>query len=251
MLRLRQIALAVEDLSATCAELGGIMGLVDGYDDPAVQRYGLRNAVFAVGGIFLEVLTPARPDTSVGRLLAKRGGDCGYMVILQSDAIAADRARVATFGVRVVDQFDGEGASFTHLHPSDTGGALLSIDHMEPWDRWDWGGPDWQAHATPAGELAIIGAEIGADDPAAMAGRWARLLDRAYAWADDRWRITLDEGFLDFADAVDGAGEGLRAISLQTRHRAAILRRAAQHGRLADDDRLMIGGVAFHLVEAA
>ena len=41
-------------------------------------------------------------------------------------------------GVRVADQRDHNGASFTHLHPKDIGGAILSIDAMEPFERWEW-----------------------------------------------------------------------------------------------------------------
>jgi len=42
----------------------------------------------AIGGDIIEVCAPFKPDTTVGRLLKKRG-DGGYMIIMQTlDAIA-------------------------------------------------------------------------------------------------------------------------------------------------------------------
>ena len=38
--------------------------------------FGLRNAVFALGDTFLEVVCPQRPDTAAGRLLDRRAPTC-------------------------------------------------------------------------------------------------------------------------------------------------------------------------------
>src|SRR3990167_8917341 len=134
-LRLRQIAVAVTDLEGAQADAEAIFGASHPHEDPGVARYNLRNAVYRLEDTFLELLTPLTEGTTVGRLLAKKGGDCGYMVILQTDRIDEARSRAEEAGVRVVDQLDRNGCGFTHLHPRDVGGILLSIDYMSRWDQ--------------------------------------------------------------------------------------------------------------------
>ena len=94
-MRLRQIALVAHDLAAAETDIRAILGLDYAYDDPGVGKFGLRNAVFPVGETFLEVVSPKKPGTTAGRLLEKRGGDGGYMVILQVEDTAEARARAA------------------------------------------------------------------------------------------------------------------------------------------------------------
>src|SRR6201992_3370791 len=145
-MRLRQIALVANDLSAAHADIKAVLGVEYAYDDPGVGKYGVRNAVFPVGDTFLEVVSPKQSGTAAERLLQKRGGDGGYMVILQVDDLAKARARVRDAGARIADLTDGDGFAFTHIHPKDIGGAILSLDHMKPTERWVWGGPAWQEH---------------------------------------------------------------------------------------------------------
>ncbi len=75
--RLRQAVLAARDLDAVAGELRAELGLGEPYADPGVGYFGLRNAVFALGDTFLEVVSPVEPDTAAGRLLERHGGDCG------------------------------------------------------------------------------------------------------------------------------------------------------------------------------
>lgn len=114
-MRLRQIALVATDLAAAQADIAAILGVDYAYDDPGLGKYGLRNAVFPIGNTFLEVVSPKVAGTTAGRLLEKRGGDGGYMVILQVDDLAQARARVAAASVRIADQSDMNGASFTYI----------------------------------------------------------------------------------------------------------------------------------------
>src|SRR5579859_76877 len=114
-MRLRQIALVGQDLAACEADIRAVLGLDYAYDDPGVGKYGLRNAVFPIGNTFLEVVSPKQEGTTAGRLLERRGGDGGYMVILQVDDLAAARAAIHAAGARIVDQWDGDGAAFTHI----------------------------------------------------------------------------------------------------------------------------------------
>jgi hypothetical protein len=146
MMRLRQIALVGADLAAAKAEITQVLGLGADYLDKGVRKFGLVNAVWPVGDTFLEVVSPAEPGTTAGRLMDKRGGDGGYMVILQVDDGLAARARAVGLGVRLVEQAEFKGVVMTHFHPRDVGGAILSVDQMTPPERWEWGGPDWEAN---------------------------------------------------------------------------------------------------------
>src|SRR5215467_6279235 len=100
--RLRQVALVAHDCDRVAGELRQAFGLAEPFHDPGVGQFGLTNAVFAVGDTFLEVVAPARPDTTAGRYLERRGGDGGYMAIFQMPDLAAARRRLADLGVRVV-----------------------------------------------------------------------------------------------------------------------------------------------------
>lgn len=222
MLRLRQIAMVAPELGPVEAEVGQIIAANVCYRDPGVGKYGLHNALWALGGTFLEALAPLQPDTTAGRYMARRGGATGYMVILDSDDLAPVRGRLTALNMRIVEDLtvgdEKLHATALHLHPRDTGGCLLSIDSHGP-DRsllgsYMWAGNNWHRHASA--DLTITGAVMSCDDPACTAARWGTILDRLAARSGNGWRITLDQGTLDFTNAADEPnqplGDGLAAI---------------------------------------
>src|SRR3954463_13160762 len=105
-LRLRQAVLAATDLDRVAARLGEELSRGEAFADPGVDAFGLRNAVFALGDCFLEVVSPVRPDTAAGRWIERRGGDCGYMLMFQLDDVDAARERARSGGVRDVLALD-------------------------------------------------------------------------------------------------------------------------------------------------
>jgi catechol 2,3-dioxygenase-like lactoylglutathione lyase family enzyme len=245
--RLRQIALVAHDLAAACAQIRAVLGLDYAYDDPGVGKYGLKNAVFPIGTTFLEVVAPNTPGTTAARLLEKRGGPGGYMVILQVDDLAEARARVREAGARVVDQTEKDGAAFTHIHPKDVGGAILSLDHMIPKERWEWGGPHWLDHVRTDVSVAIVAAQLQAADPRDMAMRWAAVLGRPAQQADEGWRIALDQGEIRFMSAQDGRGEGLGGFDVAVRNPGEVQRRAAAMGLVDQDGTVVLSGTRVRL----
>jgi catechol 2,3-dioxygenase-like lactoylglutathione lyase family enzyme len=249
-MRLRQIALVAHDLAKARADIVAVLGLGADYADPGVGHFGLENAVWPIGDTFLEVVSPKQPGTTAGRLLDKRGGDGGYMTIFQTADIDAARARAAAHGVRFVwttDRDDGVHAS--HLHPRDTGGALISIDQMTPPERWEWGGPDWETAVRTEVATAIVGAEIQSDDPEATSRRWSDVLgvERVHA---DVWRIALDGGELRFVTSRDGRGEGLAGFDVTVRDVAEVRERAASRGLTAPDGAVTLAGARVRLLAA-
>jgi hypothetical protein len=79
--RLRQVALVASDCGGTERQLEEAFGWPDPFHDPGIIRFGLTNAVFAVGDTFVEVVSPVQPGTTAGRYLNRRGGDSGYLAI--------------------------------------------------------------------------------------------------------------------------------------------------------------------------
>jgi hypothetical protein len=247
-LRLRQIALVARDLRAARADIEAVFGVDYAYADTGVAKYGLENAVFPLGASFLEVVSPLAKRTTAGRLLDKRGGDGGYMVILQTDRLIEARQRVHAAGARIVDQMDGDGVAFTHIHPRDVGGAILSIDAMEPKNRWDWGGPEWRDHRHRSHVRAIVAATLQADAPDQMAARWAEVLGCPVERGDGGWRIALDEGEIGFVGLQDGRGEGLWAIDVQTSDAQAARSAAERRSLLGTDHTIVVAGVHVRLI---
>lgn len=256
LLRLRQVALLARDLEATLEDLRAVFGIEVGFRDPGVAFFGLANAVFPVGDAFLEVVSPVRDDSAGARLLAKRGGECGYMVIVQVADLASARARVAAENVRVVFEHahDAGHTATIHLHPRDTGGAILSLDASEPPSEWDWAGPAWREHVRTDIVAGLAGATLASDAPAGLAAHWASLLDRpAAALGGDVFAIALDGATLRFVPA-HGAGEALVGVDLVEASRGArdrALAVARERGLPVDGDAVRIAGTTIRLIDAS
>jgi hypothetical protein len=248
-MRLRQIALVAEDLAAARADISAVLGIDYAFDDPGLAKYGLRNAVFPIGDTFLEVVSPKESGTTAGRLLEKRGGDGGYMVILQVDDLEQALRLVKDASARIVDQIDQNGAAFTHIHPKDIGGAILSLDRMVPKERWEWGGPHWQSHICTDTSVKVAGAELQAKDPSRMAARWAQVLGRAATLDAGVWRIRLDDGEIRFTVERDGRGEGLGAFDVVVRDVDAVQAKAAARGLLDANGTVVLAGTRVRLIQ--
>jgi len=246
-MRLRQIALVAEHLQPVVDDLCAVFGIRVSFNDPGVGTYGLENAVMPIGDTFLEVVAPVRPDTTAGRYLERRGGNGGYMVILQSADLDADRARFDALAVRIVAQLDRPHARGTHLHPRDVGGAILSVDDMDPPESWEWAGPDWQTAVDTSLVTAITGVAIQSHDPGALADRWAEVLGREVETDGIARDINLDQGAIRFVPVVDERGDGVSTVRLATNDADEVIRRAEARNLLDADGRVVICGTVFDL----
>jgi Glyoxalase-like domain len=200
--RLRQAVVAVGDLDTTVKELREAFGLIEPFEDPGVGAFGLRNAVFAVGDTFLEVVSPKQPGTTAERYMDRHGGDCGYMAIFQFDDLDVARKRADALGIRVVWQADMPDISGTHLHPADMRGAIVSLDRADPPGSWRWGGPEWTEKTGTGAPGRVTGITVSVREPEAVANRWADVLG---VLTDDS-RLELDESFVEFQPSVNDDG---------------------------------------------
>jgi catechol 2,3-dioxygenase-like lactoylglutathione lyase family enzyme len=249
LVRLRQVALVARDLDPVVEMLCDVFGVEVAYRDPGVEVFGLRNAVMPLGQSFLEVVSPDRIGTTAGRLLERRGGDGGYMVIVQSQARKADRARVESLGVRIAWEAAQGDAATLHLHPRDIGGAILSLDWMDPPESWRWAGPRWREVRRSELVTGIAGVEIQAQDPAAMARRWGEVLAQPARRVDDALVIELpDGGSIRFVAERDGRGEGVSGLLVAAADPESVRRRARVRGVLRDDGTVILCGVRISLV---
>jgi catechol 2,3-dioxygenase-like lactoylglutathione lyase family enzyme len=249
-MRLRQIALVGRDLAKAEADIRAVLGVDYAYQDPGVGKFGLANAVFPVGDTFLEVVSPKAEGTTAGRLLDKRGGDGGYMVILHVADGEAARDQVRRAGARIIEQADFDGVTMSHVHPKDVGGAILSVDSMPSLEAWQWGGPVWREHMKTDVSLGVVGAELQGAHPERMANRWGEVLGRERQRAGAGWRIALDAGELRFVEARDGRGDGLGAFDVAVRDPAAVRAAAEARGLVDGEGAVVLCGTRVRLVAA-
>ncbi|MGA0601700.1 VOC family protein [Caulobacter sp. KR2-114] len=250
-MRLRQVAIMAHKIAPVAGQLEYVFGLKVAFRDPGVGHFGLANVVMPAGGEFIEVLEPIRDDASGARYLQRRGGDAGYMVILQDDDALAHRARLEAMGVRVVARSREEHYRYTHFHPADTAAVLLSIDSVqgdpdwrEPLSDWPPAGEQWRDYESEI-TLGMTAVTIQHRDPAAAAARWAQLLDKVALADGEAWEIALDGEAIRFVAPVDEDGTGVVGIELVVDDVDAVLQRAEAIGVRTPDDAVKIGGVTF------
>lgn len=253
-LRLRQICLVAEKLAPIEQALIEVLGVAVCYRDPAVDHFGLENALFPVGNQLLEVVAPVREHTAGGRYLERRGGDGGYMVITQCDHHPPYRQRVDDLGIRIVLDAPGDEIIHMQLHPADTGGTFFEIDqqlghHADADDGpWHPAGPNWQARRKTDRVTGILAAEIQCDDPLAVAHRWAEIAGLDLEISNDHAAMKLMNASVRFVPCTDGRPEGLGGIDLAVADKAAILHFAAERGLPISEDQITICGTRMNLI---
>jgi hypothetical protein len=231
MLRLRQLVLVAHDLRPVEQQLIDGLGLEVCYRDPGVGHFGVRHGLYAIGDQLLEVISPKQAGTSAERHLDRRGGDGGYMVLVQLDDLDTQPDRMADLAVRIAFEASAEGVRALHLHPADVGGAILSLDQADPPESWPWAGPDWAYHSSTT-VAAMTAIDVQSDDPDALAKCWSAILDRPLTDG----AIECDDATIRFVEATDGRGDGLAAIDVFVVDRDRV------------GETLTIGGARFNLV---
>lgn len=249
-MRLRQCVFVCKDLESSREELCDILGIDVAYRDPGVAKWGLVNVVCPTGHDFLEIVTPFQEGTSAGRYIDRRKGDGGYMVILQVPDAAAERQRITGLGIRAVAQKDLPEYQYTHFHPADTSGVLLSIDTtfapngVDPALWWPPAEKDWLRHARSDVTNGLAGVEIQHDDPDGAAAQWSRILNRP---AKDNI-IRLDGAQIRFVPIADGRGPGISAFDVTVVDRDRVIEAAHKRHRRNGPTQVEVCGCRINLV---
>lgn len=254
-LRLRQVCLAAPALAPLVPQLQHWLGLGRPYADPHVAHWGLHNAVFTVGAQCLEVVAPSRADAPLWRFLGSHPQGAGYIVILNDPQLDARRQHLAACGARLVTDMGVPGFHTLQVHPRDAGACMLEFNHTQGDAGWAGpyapGGPDWQPAAADAPVRGISHVVLRADDPAALAQRWAQLTGcPLQTGPDGAPLLRLDGGCIGFAASAPGTPAGLAEVGLRVHDAPALLARAASLGLALDlpGQAVQAAGVCFKLL---
>ena len=216
------------------------------FNDPDVGHFGLQNAVIPIGTDFLEVVSPKENNTAAGRYLKKRNGDGGYMVIIQVNDFMKAKKHVKKNDIDIVWESDHQQAKAIHLHPKQMGGAIVSLDWMNPKDSWKWAGPNWKEFVNTKRVKRIIGVEIQSEDPETLKNMWQLVLNVPEGKIGIN-EIHFDNTWIRFVDDKDGRGPGISAFYIEVNDKYYLKEKAKEQG-LFNKKNIVIGGVRFVLV---
>jgi hypothetical protein len=147
-------------------------------------------------------------------------------VILQVPDAVAERERITALGIRAVEKKDLAEYKYTHFHPADTAGVLLSIDQtvapagVDPALWWPPAAKDWLPHARSNVTAGLAGVEIQCVDPDASAALWSKILNRPVE--GDIIRLD-DDGEIRFVPIADGRGPGVSAFDVKVVDRERVI----------------------------
>lgn len=257
-LRLRQVCLVAPQLAPAVATLESVLGLPVCYRDPNVAKFGLENALFALGSSFLEIVAPLPgvADTAAERFIARSGGQGGYMLIFDCDDPAPRRARAEAMGVRIAFALSYADYRGVQLHPRDTRAVMLEFDHTDGGESltgpYHPAGPDWQAGQRPGRVQGLAGAEVLSPDAAGLSAHWAALMDvAAISDGQGSYHLALDFGAVRIRPAPAGTPEHLARLQVAVGDPAAVLVAAAQAGCTVLGGRFEFAGVTIEPVAGA
>jgi methylmalonyl-CoA epimerase len=122
------LGIAVEDLDAAIANYQALFGAELEHRETLLDQ-GVEAASLRVGESRIELLHALGPDTPVGKFLTGRGPGMHH-VAFQVDDLAAELARLAQTGVRLIDEAPRRGLfglQVAFVHPESTGGVLAEL----------------------------------------------------------------------------------------------------------------------------
>ncbi len=127
---LHHVGIAVRDLDQAVRRFQEILGITEVEYENLPER-GLRIAVFHLGNVRLELISPTRPGTAIDRFLEKRGDGLHHLSFGVRQWIKLE-SRLQQAGVRIVDG-PRPGAFSPRViftDPRDTGRVLLEFMEM-------------------------------------------------------------------------------------------------------------------------
>ena len=261
--RIRQLVLANQNLAEMETLISKVFSVEVGFRDD-LSVFGLENIVVPFGDTFLEVVSPivALDKCTAGRLIQKVGGDCGYMVIVQTQDHKswAQHAEQQQFRkIWEIERTDkGITVQATHLHPVDTGAAILSVDQMSPQSAWLWCGDSWESKVDQSLVEKLIGCVIACDSPADISDRWSRALNapalKQQDAQDETYSIQLGDTtmkFVPWSQAHAGITVKAKALPVEFQVKCndaeQIISNAKQNKLEVRENEILLGNVKFSL----
>lgn len=132
--RIDHIGIACSDLAATVEFYRATYGFEVTHTE-VNEEQGVREAMLRINGTddggasYLQLLEPIRPDSPVGRWLARHGEGVHHIAFGTAD-VAGDAAAIRDTGVRVLydePRRGSMGSRITFLHPRDCHGVLTEL----------------------------------------------------------------------------------------------------------------------------
>ena len=128
---LSHVSIAVPSLEAAAKRLQELYGLAAG--EPMVnEQQGIRLAYVDLGNARIELMEPARPDSSISKFLEHHPGGGIHHFCLNVDEMVGTADAIASKGARVLGEA-GEtrnvhGELIAFVHPKDFFGALVELE---------------------------------------------------------------------------------------------------------------------------
>ncbi len=132
MTQLDHLGIAVRSI-AQARKLYESLGL-EVVQEETVEHEHVRTAMIPAGEARIELIEPTRPDSPVGRFLAKRGEGLHH-IALHVDDISAALETLKGQGARLISeeiQIGAGGHLYFFVHPASAGGVLLEICEDPP-----------------------------------------------------------------------------------------------------------------------
>jgi methylmalonyl-CoA/ethylmalonyl-CoA epimerase len=125
---LHHVAVAVPSIAEARGAYEGVLGFQAG-EPEHVSDQRVNVLVMRAGGLRVELVEPAAPDSPVSRFLERRGSGLHHVAYRVAD-IERALAELARSGVRLIDRAPRPGAEGTRIafvHPQGLGGVLTEL----------------------------------------------------------------------------------------------------------------------------
>ncbi len=122
------VAIAVNDLDAAVAYYAAAFGATVEHRE-IVEPDGVEEALIKVAESYIQLTTPTRADSPIGRFLERRGEGLhhiGYRV----DDCASALAQMVAAGARAIDEVPrpgSRGTTVAFVHPKNSFGTLIEL----------------------------------------------------------------------------------------------------------------------------
>jgi methylmalonyl-CoA/ethylmalonyl-CoA epimerase len=126
--KIYHLGYAVEDLQAASRFYRDNFGAEPG-EPEVVEEQGIVATMFPVGESMIELVQPTRPDSPVGRFLARRGEGFHHVAFAVED-LDAELAKLKASGVGLIDEEPRIGAGgmrMAFVHPKSVFGVLTEL----------------------------------------------------------------------------------------------------------------------------